>query len=52
MASPEFRFNESISLMVNCDTQDELDYFWKELSADGEEGVVAGSKTNLDYLGR
>lgn len=35
---PEFRFNESISLMVNCDTQDELDYFWKELSEDGEEG--------------
>ncbi|HHT9951072.1 TPA: VOC family protein [Legionella pneumophila] len=35
---PEFQFNESVSLMVNCDTQDELDYFWKELSADGEEG--------------
>ncbi|HAZ7573672.1 VOC family protein [Legionella sp. PATHC032] len=35
---PEFQFNESISLMVNCDTQEELDYFWKELSAGGEEG--------------
>ncbi|APF04090.1 TPA: VOC family protein [Legionella pneumophila] len=35
---PEFQFNESISLMVNCDTQEELDYFWKKLSAGGEEG--------------
>ncbi|AMP88992.1 VOC family protein [Legionella pneumophila] len=35
---PGFQFNESISLMVNCDTQEELDYFWKELSAGGEEG--------------
>ena len=26
-------FNEAISLMVDCETQDEIDYFWGALSA-------------------
>ncbi len=29
-----FTFNEAISFMVNCDTQEEIDYFWEKLSAD------------------
>ena len=29
----KFKFNEAISLMVNCDTQDEIDYYWEKLSA-------------------
>lgn len=29
----EFGFNEAISLIVNCQTQEEVDYFWEELSA-------------------
>jgi predicted 3-demethylubiquinone-9 3-methyltransferase (glyoxalase superfamily) len=32
-AGPLFTFNESISLMVYCDTQDEIDYYWQRLSA-------------------
>lgn len=28
-----FQFNEGISLVVNCDTQKEIDYYWKKLSA-------------------
>jgi len=32
---PEFKFNEAISFVVNCDTQEEVDYFWEKLSADG-----------------
>jgi predicted 3-demethylubiquinone-9 3-methyltransferase (glyoxalase superfamily) len=28
-----FKFNEAISLMVNCDTQEEIDYYWAKLSA-------------------
>jgi predicted 3-demethylubiquinone-9 3-methyltransferase (glyoxalase superfamily) len=28
-----FQFNEAISLMVYCDTQDEIDYYWDKLSA-------------------
>ena len=38
-AGPLFRFNESISFMVNCDTQEEIDYYWEKLTADGgQEG--------------
>jgi predicted 3-demethylubiquinone-9 3-methyltransferase (glyoxalase superfamily) len=29
----EFTFSPAISFMVSCDTQDEIDYYWKELSA-------------------
>ncbi len=29
----DFGFNEAISLMVGCETQDEIDYYWNELSA-------------------
>ena len=28
----EFAFNEAISFIVNCDTQEEIDYYWKKLS--------------------
>jgi predicted 3-demethylubiquinone-9 3-methyltransferase (glyoxalase superfamily) len=28
-----FKFNEAISFMVHCDTQEEIDYFWEKLSA-------------------
>jgi len=34
---PAFKFNEAISLFVNCDTQDEIDYYWEKLSAGGEK---------------
>jgi len=29
----DFTFNEAISFVVNCDTQEEIDYFWDKLSA-------------------
>jgi predicted 3-demethylubiquinone-9 3-methyltransferase (glyoxalase superfamily) len=29
----DFQFNEAISFVVNCDDQNELDYFWEKLSA-------------------
>ena len=28
-----FTFNEAVSLMINCDTQEEIDYYWEKLSA-------------------
>jgi predicted 3-demethylubiquinone-9 3-methyltransferase (glyoxalase superfamily) len=28
-----FIFNEAISLLINCDTQAEIDYYWQKLSA-------------------
>ena len=33
---PLFKFNEAISLQVNCETQDEIDYYWDKLSAGGD----------------
>jgi predicted 3-demethylubiquinone-9 3-methyltransferase (glyoxalase superfamily) len=32
---PQFKFNESVSFVVNCETQAEVDYYWEKLSADG-----------------
>jgi predicted 3-demethylubiquinone-9 3-methyltransferase (glyoxalase superfamily) len=29
-----FTFNEAVSLMVHCDTQQDIDYYWDKLSAD------------------
>jgi predicted 3-demethylubiquinone-9 3-methyltransferase (glyoxalase superfamily) len=31
-----FAFNEAISFLVRCDTQEEIDYYWERLSADPE----------------
>ena len=39
---PQFKFNESISLMVSCETQKEIDYFWEKLAADGGEHSQCG----------
>ena len=33
-AGPLFKFNESISFVVPCETQEEIDYYWEKLSAD------------------
>ncbi len=35
---PIFKFTEAISLLVNCQTQDEVDELWDRLSAGGETG--------------
>lgn len=34
---PAFKFTEAISLLVNCDTQEEVDHLWENLSAGGRE---------------
>ena len=34
---PHFRFNEAISLVVNCESQDEVDHYWNRLSEGGDE---------------
>jgi predicted 3-demethylubiquinone-9 3-methyltransferase (glyoxalase superfamily) len=34
---PEFTFDEAISFQVSCDSQQEVDEFWKRLSEGGEE---------------
>lgn len=39
---PMFKFNEAISLVINCETQEEVDYFWNGLIADGGEESMCG----------
>jgi predicted 3-demethylubiquinone-9 3-methyltransferase (glyoxalase superfamily) len=34
---PEFKFTEAISLVVHCQTQEEVDYFWEKLSEGGQK---------------
>jgi predicted 3-demethylubiquinone-9 3-methyltransferase (glyoxalase superfamily) len=34
---PEFKFNEAISFLVNCETQEEVDRLWDALTEDGQE---------------
>ena len=34
---PHFKFSEAISLVVNCDTQEEIDHLWAKLSLGGKE---------------
>jgi predicted 3-demethylubiquinone-9 3-methyltransferase (glyoxalase superfamily) len=34
---PTFKFTEAISLVVNCTSQEEVDYFWEKLTDGGNE---------------
>jgi predicted 3-demethylubiquinone-9 3-methyltransferase (glyoxalase superfamily) len=36
--SHDFSFNEGISMVVECDTQIEIDYYWNKLTEGGSEG--------------
>jgi predicted 3-demethylubiquinone-9 3-methyltransferase (glyoxalase superfamily) len=36
---PHFQFTEAVSFVVNCESQDELDYYWEKLSEDGDENA-------------
>ena len=35
---PEFQFSEAVSLQIDCADQDQVDYYWEQLSAGGSEG--------------
>ena len=39
---PHFKFNESVSICVDCETQEEIDYFWSALTKGGGEEVQCG----------
>jgi predicted 3-demethylubiquinone-9 3-methyltransferase (glyoxalase superfamily) len=39
---PEFTFTEAISFFVNAETQEEIDYLWTQLTADGGQESQCG----------
>ena len=39
---PTFKFTEAISLLVNCETQQEIDHYWSRLTAGGGKEVECG----------
>jgi len=41
---PMFKFNEAVSLVVECETQEEIDHYWNNLTADG------GHESNCGWL--
>jgi len=45
---PMFKFTEAISFVVNCENQEEVDYFWSKLSAGGEESRCGWLKDKFD----
>jgi predicted 3-demethylubiquinone-9 3-methyltransferase (glyoxalase superfamily) len=37
-----FKFTEAVSFVINCDTQEEIDYYWEKLTTDGGKEVQCG----------
>jgi len=35
---PQFKFNEAVSFLINCETQEEVDRYWEKLSEGGQKG--------------
>jgi predicted 3-demethylubiquinone-9 3-methyltransferase (glyoxalase superfamily) len=35
---PQFKFDEAVSFQINCETQEDIDYYWNRLTEGGEEG--------------
>ncbi|UTB32186.1 MAG: VOC family protein [Methanobacterium sp. ERen5] len=40
----DIEFNQAVSMVINCESQDEIDYYWEKLSADGEKQVCGWLK--------
>ena len=39
---PHFKFTEAVSFAISCETQEEVDYFWQKLTADGGQESQCG----------
>lgn len=40
----KFEFNESVSFVIECDTQEEIDHYWEKLTAGGKESMCGWLK--------
>jgi len=43
----KFKFNEGVSFVVECETQEEIDYYWEKLTEGGEESMCGWLKDKL-----
>lgn len=43
---PNFKFDEAVSLCIECETQEEIDYYWENLLKDGGVEKVCGWLTD------
>jgi predicted 3-demethylubiquinone-9 3-methyltransferase (glyoxalase superfamily) len=41
-AGPYFKYNESVSFVINCKDQEEVDYYWNALTSDGGQESACG----------
>src|SRR5438876_1595986 len=41
-AGPLFKFNEAVSFIVRCETQEEIDTYWEKLTSGGGQESVCG----------
>lgn len=39
---PHFKFNEAVSFVVNCENQEEVDYYWNQLTSGGGQESMCG----------
>jgi len=39
---PQFKFTEAVSFLIDCESQEEVDYYWNALTADGGEQSQCG----------
>ncbi len=43
---PRFKFTEAVSFVINCESQEEIDYYWEKLTSGGGEEVQCGWLTD------
>ena len=41
---PNYKFNEAVSFVIDCETQEEIDYYWNALVKGGEESMCGWLK--------
>jgi predicted 3-demethylubiquinone-9 3-methyltransferase (glyoxalase superfamily) len=46
---PMFKFNEAVSLVVECESQEEIDYYWDKLTEGGTESQCGWLKDKFGF---